>query len=212
VTEPSIDMVAEPIGSLAPRRVREVPSDLARKLIDGSDKFGASFDTLRMDDIAKASGIPRATLYYHFAGKDDVLAFLHDTMLAEHRASVSVDDAGSARDRLTTLLARHFAHIARHPGASQLLVVHLGRLRGLSELAAGSYDPLAEWISRILEDGIARGEVRRLDVERTTIALSTSAHIAAIRSVVSNDLDDADEQAAWLVDLIWEGVGVSARP
>ena len=196
---------------IAPGRTREVPPDIARKLVSATDQFGARFDVLRMDDLAKASGIPRATLYYHFSGKDDVLAFIHEAMLAEHRAAVCVDDVGDARDRLATLLTRHLEHIARHPGAAQLLVVNIGRLRGLPELASTTYDPLVEPIAQILYDGVARGELCPIDVPRTAITLSNTAHVTAIRSVVSGALGDVTEAAAWLVDLFWDGIGERGR-
>jgi AcrR family transcriptional regulator len=198
--------------AVASGRVRAVSPDIARELIAATDELGASFDALRMDDLAKASGIPRATLYYHFAGKDDIVAFLHEVMLAEHRAAVQVEGGGPARERLTLLLARHRAHVSRHPGSAQLLVVHLGRLRGLSELATTMYDPMLEPIEQILRDGVATGELRSIDVRRTATAISNTAHVAAIRSVVSGDLDDVEEAAAWLVDLFWDGVAASARP
>jgi hypothetical protein len=34
------------------------------------------FQQTRMEQLAAACGVPRATLYYHFGGKDEVLAWL----------------------------------------------------------------------------------------------------------------------------------------
>ena len=50
---------------------RAVPEALAGKLTAAAGDFAPSFDEVRMEDIAAASGVPRATLYYYFAGKDD---------------------------------------------------------------------------------------------------------------------------------------------
>ena len=47
---------------------------MAAKLLASAARLTDMAD-VRMDDIAQASGIPRATLYYYFEGKDDILAF-----------------------------------------------------------------------------------------------------------------------------------------
>ena len=40
------------------------------------------FEETRMEDLAEASGVPKATLYYHFGGKDEILAWLMRSMLS----------------------------------------------------------------------------------------------------------------------------------
>ena len=74
---------------------RPVPEGLAAKLTSAASDLALSFDEVRMEDIATASGIPRATLYYYFAGKEDILAFLLRSLLddvaAEVQGAVSAD-------------------------------------------------------------------------------------------------------------------------
>ena len=187
--------------------MRTVPADMTRKLVDGADRLTASFDDVRMDDIAKASGIPRATLYYYFPGKNDVLTFLHDTMLTELRENVRARDEGTTRDRLAALFASSFGHVARHPGLARILVTNLGRLGKLEELASATfYDPVAVQVEEVLRAGVRLGEVRDLDVERVAAGLSALAHITATRALVAGGLDDPEHLAEWLVDLAWAGV------
>ena len=186
--------------------MRTVPEEIARKLIAGTDRLSVGFEDVRMDDIAHASGIPRATLYYHFPSRQDVLTFLHDAMLAEYRTTVVADDHGSARERLTRLFDRLIEHVTRHPGAAQVLVANIGQLAKLTELAAGAYDPLLEQIEPILRAGIASGEMREIDVARTATAMSILAHVTITRALVTGDIGDSPELSTWLVDLVWDGV------
>src|SRR3546814_10272062 len=81
---------------------RQVPPGLADKLTSAAGGFAVAFDDIRMEDIASASGIPRATLYYYFAGKDDVLAFLLRSMLDDLQVSVdtALEVRGDTRARL----------------------------------------------------------------------------------------------------------------
>ena len=84
--------------------MRNVPADIVHKLVTATGALSANFDELRMEDIARASGVPRATLYYHFASKEDILAFLHDALLEEFRQTVRAPETGDPRSRLTELV------------------------------------------------------------------------------------------------------------
>src|SRR5579862_6259573 len=86
--------------------VKQPPPDLAERLWEVSDRFLALGSDVRVDELAELSGVPRATIYYYFSGKDDVMAFL----LAQHveRASVIVASAatgpGSPTERLERVI------------------------------------------------------------------------------------------------------------
>ena len=43
---------------------RSVPAPMADKLLATAGELALSWDEVRTEDIAEASGIPRATLYY----------------------------------------------------------------------------------------------------------------------------------------------------
>ena len=88
-----IDMLGRIVEQLMADR--EEADALADKLTTAAAGFAVAFEDIRMEDIASAIGIPRATLYYYFAGKDDVLAFLlaaHES--ARRNAPVRVDELG----------------------------------------------------------------------------------------------------------------------
>ena len=54
---------------------------MADKLLATAGELALSWDEVRTEDIAEASGIPRATLYYYFSSKDEILQFLLTRML-----------------------------------------------------------------------------------------------------------------------------------
>ena len=64
-------------------RMRRPPSKLVERLVSVSEEVLRPDPALRLEDIAALIGSARATLYYHFSGRDDLVAFL----LEEHRAS-----------------------------------------------------------------------------------------------------------------------------
>jgi AcrR family transcriptional regulator len=186
--------------------VRAVPDDIARRLMAGADRLTVGFEDVRMDDLAQASGIPRATLYYHFPSRQDVLTFLYDTMLAEYRRTVRDDGTGTARERLTRLLDRLLDQVTSHPGTAQITVANLGELGKLTEMATIDGDPLIREIEGILRDGVERGEVRPIEVRPTAVVMSTMANTVVTRALVAGELDQRRGISEWLVGLFWDGV------
>ena len=85
-------------SDLGGRVMREVPEGIVERLDGAASVFAdRGFDQTRIEDLAEATGIPRATLYYYFAGKEDILAWLLRRMLAEMAEAVATARAGRAR-------------------------------------------------------------------------------------------------------------------
>jgi TetR/AcrR family transcriptional regulator len=139
--------------------LRSVPDAVAGKLTTAASDLAPSFDELRMEDIAAASGVPRATLYDYFAGNDDVLAFLLRTMLDDLRASVgtALEEEGDTRARLTAVVKAQLAH--RNPAALQLLLLNLGRAGRAEQIASAVDDGFLVPVRRVLGDGVAAGDI-----------------------------------------------------
>src|ERR1700732_1490085 len=60
--------------------MRRPPPKLVQRLVSASEEVLRPDRALRLEDIATLVGSARATLYYHFSGRDDLVAFL----LQEH--------------------------------------------------------------------------------------------------------------------------------
>jgi AcrR family transcriptional regulator len=187
--------------------MRKPPSHLAQKLAASADGFAATFDDLRMDDIAEISGIPRATLYYYFAGKDDILAFLLQSQLEALKTKLATASTGggSLKARLTELVRLQLAEIAASPAAAQLLLSNLGRLGKLPDLAASVQDVFLAPIDHLLGQAGSAGEI-------TSSAIFGAVTVVGLRAIVLDGWLDADRLAAQLVDLFWTGLAAPAPP
>lgn len=173
-----------------------------------------AFDDLRMEDIAAASGIPRATLYYYFAGKDDVLAFLLRAVLADLRVSVSaaVETGRDTRTRLAILVRAHLEHLGANPGASQLLLANLGKAGKLPDIAAGIDAAFHQPVRKILRDGIERGDIVEIDAETVASALFGAVTVVGLRALVLEGGIDVDRTAHALFPLFWAGLAEPVTP
>lgn len=103
-----------------------MPAAVAEKLYAATDLIAArGLQNTKIEDIATASGVPKATLYYYFKGKDDILAFLlRDSLDALARdVAAAADGPGSGRDRLAAVVGVQVAHTMKSPDTSQALVM-----------------------------------------------------------------------------------------
>ncbi len=192
--------------------MRPVPADMADKLREAASSIGPSFDEVRVDEIAEASGIPRATLYYYFRGKDEVLSFLLRSALNDLVTTVgqTVDGPGNAATRLRALVVAQLDHLGQHPGTSQLLISNLGRAGRLPDIAAqldaGFHGP----VRKLLQEGVDDGSLKPVsDPEIAASAFFGAVTSVGLRAIVVHDGVRVDDIMATLAPLFWNGVATA---
>jgi TetR/AcrR family transcriptional regulator len=189
--------------------MRDVPLPLAAKLTAAADSFIATFDDIRMEDIAKSTGIPRATLYYYFSGKDDVLAFLLRSMLDELTETVNAaaTGTGDAATRLLAVIRAQLEHLAAHPATSQLLIANLGKAGKLPDIASRLNDGFDEPVRRILEEGAADGTLNALeDPQLGATALFGAVLVIGLRAIVLEGGIDVERVVSEIGPMFWHGL------
>lgn len=144
------------------------------------------FDATTMDDIAHATGIPRATLYYHFSGKEEVVAallrvFLHDLGRAVDRAAAI---RAPAALRVRKVIDAQLGVLARHPDLACVLLADLGRVARLPELSADLERVFYEPVERLLQEGTRSGELCVEDPETAARALAGAVMIPGVHYLI----------------------------
>jgi AcrR family transcriptional regulator len=152
-----------------------------------------------MDDLVRASGLSKGSLYWHFDSKRDVFLALFDRFAQEiFGAWASLEAAGGGS--LETL--RRFGEvaievIASRPGllgAWAEFVAHPEVRRRL----AGVYSESRREVARVLEDGMARGELRELPAQAVAAALVAHVEGLLVQALVDPAFDPrAHYPAAW---------------
>lgn len=194
--------------------VRDIPIALADKLAISVGSYAASFDEVRMDDIARASGIPRATLYYYFAGKEEVLGFLLSSMLTDLRLNVAAaaETVGGTEARLAAVMRAQLSHLDANPTISQMLLANLGKAGKLPEIAAGINEGFLSPVRRILAEGIRDGSVLDLDVEVVASALFGAVTIVGFQALLGRGGIDVDGVSRSLFSVFWSGISPPNSP
>jgi AcrR family transcriptional regulator len=185
--------------------VKQPPADLAERLWQVSDRFLALGSELKVDELAELTGVPRATIYYYFSGKEYVLAFL----LAQkvQRASVIVAEAaagpGTPSDRLQRVFRAMLQQMADHPALCTRLICWMTSPTA-GQLVIEAQSSLMAPLRALFLEGQAGGEfAAEIDPVDATTAVMGALSMVAMHHTVNGDFDPhvvADTVIPWLLD------------
>ena len=188
--------------------MKKLPEDLAAKLLDASNLLGGTNLDVSIDDIAKLADVPRATLYYYFSGKEDLIGFFLSDKL--ERASVAIQRAlaseGTVIERLERTLVAIMTAMAQHP---TLCTEMPGAIKD-----AGKYEALIGDAERMMIapfrelfiEGKATGEFAIDDPNISAIALIGAVNMVAMFQLVQSGTIDLEATTESLIPQLIEGV------
>lgn len=190
--------------------MRTVPKWLTEAESDVADVFARNgYDGARMDEIAAVAGVPRATLYYHFKGKDEVLAWLLGSTLDALGQAVNeaVEGRGTARHRLERVVRAQLRVMGERPAACRMLIADLERAGRMPDIARGVGIAFLLPVSRLLEEGRTDRSLRAVrDPQRVATAIFGAVTIPALSSLVVDESFQAEAVGRVVIDLVLQGL------
>ncbi len=166
---------------------------MASKLMKAADLLAErGLDATKTEDIVAVTGIPKATLYYYFEGKEEVLSFIFVVVLDSVASAVAgaIGGVGTAAERLASVVRAHLAVFREYPKASQALQFDLGRAARRPEIAKRVNEAYVEPVAALLEEGATDGSLRKVDDTRLTAVTLLGATSTAALNVIALDADD----------------------
>ncbi|MBD3368538.1 MAG: TetR family transcriptional regulator [Candidatus Eisenbacteria bacterium] len=205
-----------PLGDRSGSPTREVTGvagaeEREREILDAAGrvfgKYGVQKTTVT--DIVREAGISRATLYKHFAGKEEVFRSvlrreIADILSADREA---VAEAETTREKLRAAIVTHTDMLREKINIYQVTMRVFAdlmpRWRDHFELLVRE---TLEIYSGILREGHERGEIVVEDVRLTTWSLLLMLK-GIFMGIVSGDVqEDRDEIVERMLDIIMEGL------
>lgn len=125
------------------------------------------FSGTTVDEIVERAGVAKGTVYYHFAGKAELVEALIADRLAplEERFRAAVDAATDPRAALEALVRAELEWIRDNRAFSKMLVTELWREeRVWHDTLVALRRTIIEYFERAIRDGIAEG-VFRSDID-----------------------------------------------
>src|SRR6266851_4148484 len=146
-------------SSIKAARARREPGSAAtvkrNQVVDKAAELfdAAGYHNTGVADIAAAAGISKPTLYHYFAGKDEILFWIHEEFMDELIARQE------KRARISMPLSACILELLRELRDDQQQLVREKRER---------YQNMVE---EVIRGGVASGELRDLDPRLSTLAL-----------------------------------------
>lgn len=190
--------------------MREVPRQIADRLPAAAALFAErGLNDTKIEEIAAATGVPKATLYYYFDGKEDILAFLLEDVLQEIATEVSsvVDSRGTGADRLHGVIAAQLHVMAQRPASCRALIGELGRAARMPTIADKIGIAYLEPVESLLLAGAADGSLAAVtDARAAATALFGAVTITALAHLVAGEELDEDLLARTIHDVWFSGL------
>jgi TetR/AcrR family transcriptional regulator len=186
--------------------VKTPPDDLAEKLYGLSDEFLSRGLEVRIDEVAETVGVPRATLYYYFSGRDDLIAFLmtEKTNRMGDQVQKAVAQPGTVVERLAAVIGATVETIADSPSLCVNLLAAIGHGAALGDLLISWEQALFVPLRELLIEGRAAGTLDVVDLDTACAAIGGAIMLSTLRDyIASGEIDAAkvrDVLAHQLVD------------
>ncbi|MET3963204.1 TetR/AcrR family transcriptional regulator [Marmoricola sp. OAE513] len=197
--------------------MRKVPAQIASQLQNALPLIaGQGLEQTKIDEIADASGVPKATLYYYFSGKEEILAFLFEDMLTAiaDQAAMAAGTEGTAKERLEAVVKTQIRLLVENPDLGAALIGDLGRVARtptlIDALAQAFYAP----VEGLMVEGNKDGSLREIHNPLLgSMSIFGSVIMSILVTVISpiagptvEDVEVPDDLAGDLLDVVMRGL------
>jgi AcrR family transcriptional regulator len=173
---------------------------------------GCGFERATMDQIAREAGVAKGTIYLYYASKQHI----YDAALAagfaelDDRTRAAIDDAPTLRDVISAFISVRAQYFSEHRDFFRLYVAAIAAQITSVKPRPSECQAMVARQTRRLEQAfgraIARREVRRVDSAAAAQAVFDLTRGLVTRRMLSQPASGLAEDAAFLADLVWEGL------
>lgn len=171
------------------------------------------FQASSLDAVARAAGLTKGAIYWHFHSKNDLFFALLDLKFAQHIAPVAAElrtaaQAGDPRTAMVGLLKENFARLRADPDWPPLLLEFIGQARDgmlrerLANFRAASLALVTGYVQWMQDAGLASRERDAAAQARFWTALFDGILLGWILDPAA----DLDAQAEEIIDLLQGGI------
>jgi TetR/AcrR family transcriptional regulator len=192
--------------------MRKPNEELGRRLYELSDAFLAPAQEVRLEKVAELAGIPRATVYYYFSGKDDFMAFLLERHIDQGAELLkpALSMRGSPTARMRAVLGAMIDMLAAHPALCTHLLAVISTGSAPVELMASADQQVFAPVRSILQEGQDLGEFRFTNIGDTLISLMGALMMVTMMRLITSGQLHAEEVRASVIDQLLRGIGDDA--
>ncbi len=173
--------------------------------------FAHGYHGVSIRDIVQACGLSNAALYYHFGSKQNLYVEVIRGFVASVVQPVQEAEAGSgsSRERLTRMVLAFARFISESRSELHMLLRDLTECEGeeIQQLIPEVTGQILAPFAAVLEDGIAAGEIRAVDVHRVSLLLMGMLNSLAARRMRGPVPETLAEDVDLAISTLYEGIG-----
>lgn len=164
---------------------------------------------LSMRELAKHSGLAKATIYHHFQDKRDVFLRVleRDILVVCDRLTQASATPGDHRAKLRAIILAFFALQDEHRFVLISALRDTGGMESeLCDLVRKHRTALMQPISTVIADGIAQGTVKPVNIEMTVVSLYGMLHSFITHRVLLDHTVIGEDVVDHILDLMLFGI------
>lgn len=169
------------------------------------------FHETTIDEIAEAAEVAKGTVYLYYQSKRDLYleALRHGIELLNSELQRKAGGPGHCREKLRALTATKMEFFEENREFFNIYYSELGKLpshpAGL-DLVRDLYFAQAKIFARLLSEGVRRGELRRINVEKAAFAVADLTRDVTTQRVLGFSKTTMKSDIDFVVDFIWKGI------
>lgn len=164
------------------------------------------YDAVRVEDVARAAGVSRATFYNHFSEREEILATLLDRLLGTDAEVESAGDAEAPLEAVRTTVRDAVGRMLEQSELARFVYTLPMRHESLLKGDVPSTPAVFRSIHRLLAQAAERGEIRA-DVPLDLLCVHVHGALeSAMRAWAEGRVDDPTARADLLVELALTGI------
>ena len=170
------------------------------------------FRETTVEDIARAAGIAKGTLYLYFRSKGKIyLAALREGILALHeKVRREVEAAPGVQDKLRAFIFTRLKYFEENLDFFKIYHSEFGNIFSPPAELHKDFKNLSTKQAKILElvlkEGIRRGALRRIQAAPMAFAIYDLTRGLIARRLLGWSKASAADDAAFIFDVVWKGI------
>jgi TetR/AcrR family acrAB operon transcriptional repressor len=153
----------------------------------------------RMEDIAQAAGLSKGTIYLYFKSKEELIFAILDSFLARELAyahELLTADLSVAEkiNKLADIVAADMAQIKPMTPLYMEFIAQAARDESVRAILQKPFHEFLNVFSALLEQGMANGEFRALNVKEVALTMATLIDGAILLWVYDPEFVDLEQQ------------------
>lgn len=168
--------------------MRTPPDEMRARLLEASTRLERGGVDVSVDDMAREAEIPRATMYYYFSGRDDLVSFLFNEKIETMATAVreAIDGGGTVPDRVEAVVGALFEAMSAQPALCLEMPAAMQKPETFGPTLHHAEVTVLGPIRALLEEGIADGSLRIDDVDAAMGLLQGSVWQLAMGALLAS--------------------------